>query len=155
MTILLLRHAEAEQNAASDSDRCLTAKGISQAERTGEFCLRHGIKPEIILSSPVRRARQTAEIVARALDNTELLVAPWAACGMSPAVAAVELKACAKFSSVLLVGHQPDLGCLAGSLLGSGDAPLHVRKSLLCAIETSRDLRRGVLEFFIPVKLMG
>jgi len=155
MTIYLLRHAEAEALAASDSARRLTAKGVAQAERTGRFCRKHEIQPGIILSSPVTRALQTAEIVAGCLEGAELAVVPWAACGMSPTEALDELKAYDKFSTIMLVGHQPDLGCLAAALLGVGDeGSLHVRKSLLCAIKATPGLRRGGLEFFIPVKFM-
>lgn len=155
MTIHLLRHAEAEMFAASDSARRLTARGVEQAERTGRFCLRHGIKPGMILSSPVTRALQTARIVAECLGGVELTVVPWAACGMSPAEALEELRGYGKFPAVMLVGHQPDLGHLAATLLGAADGrALHVRKSLLCAIEAAPGLRGGELEFFIPVKLM-
>lgn len=155
MTLYLLRHAEAEVLAASDHDRRLTPKGEDQAGRTGKFCRRHGIEPKLILSSPVARALQTAKVVAKDFDSAELIEVPWAACGMDPWKAADELEKYAKFSSVMLVGHQPDLGGLAALLLGLGDiGALHVRKSLLCAIDVSRGFRHGVLEFFVPVKLM-
>ncbi|MFZ9938066.1 MAG: phosphohistidine phosphatase SixA [Chthoniobacterales bacterium] len=155
MTLFLLRHAEAESLAASDSARRLTGKGEAQAERTGKFCRRHGLVPEVILSSPVARALQTARIVAKILGGTELIEVAWAACGMAPHQAVQELDAYRRMSSVMLVGHQPDLGALASSLIGCGDpAALHVRKSLLCAIEITGGFRHGLLEFFVPVRLM-
>jgi len=156
MTLYLLRHAEAEVLAASDSARRLTPKGGDQAERTGKFCRKHGIAPEIILTSPVTRALQTAKIVAKSLEAAELIEVPWAACGMTPETAREELRAYAKLNAVMLVGHQPDLGHLAATLLGCDNVSLlHVRKSLLCAFDVSPDLRRGVLEFFVPAKLMA
>lgn len=156
MTLYLLRHAEAEAIAASDSARRLTAKGEDQAERTGKFCRRHDLAPEVILSSPVARAWQTAKIVHKSLGEAELIEVPWAACGMDPEMARSELRPFAKFRAVMLVGHQPDLGHLAAILLGCDDVgSLHVRKSLLCAIEVSADLRHGVLECFVPAKLMA
>ena len=155
MTLYLLRHAEAELEAPSDSARRLTTKGEEQAGRTGGFCRKHGLEPDVILSSPVTRALQTAKIVAKSLDSAELVEVPWAACGMDPRQACDELAKFSKFSSVMLVGHQPDLGGLAALVLGLGDAgALHVRKSLLCAIDVSRGFRHGVLEFFIPAKFM-
>lgn len=156
MTLYLLRHAEAETLAASDSARRLTAKGEAQAERAGEFCRQHGIAPEVILSSPVTRALQTAKIVHGSLDGAEMIEVPWAACGMDAVDALGELKSFAKLNAVMLVGHQPDLGQLAATLLGCDDAnSLHVRKSLLCAIDVVPGFRRGVLEFFVPAKLMA
>lgn len=156
MTLYLLRHAEAEALAASDHARRLTPKGEDQAERTGKFCRKHGIVPKVILTSPVTRALQTAKIVQESLSDFELIEVPWAACGMDPDTARDELRAYAKLNAVMLVGHQPDLGHLAATLLGCDNAgSLHVRKSLLCSIELSSDLRHGVLEFFIPAKLMA
>jgi phosphohistidine phosphatase len=155
MILYLLRHAEAEVMAASDSARRLTEKGEAQAERTGKFCRKHGIVPDVILTSPVTRALQTAKLVATSLDAAELIEVPWAACGMDPFQAVEELETYKKFSSVILVGHQPDLGALAALLIGCDNVgALHVRKSLLCAIDVSRGFRHGVLEFFVPAKLM-
>jgi len=156
MTLYLMRHAEAEVLSASDHARCLTEKGETQAERAGKFCRKHGIAPEIILTSPVLRALQTAKIVAKSLEGAELVETPWAACGMNVATAVAELQGYVSCRSIMLVGHQPDLGALAASLLGCTNVgALHVRKSLLCGIDMSHGFRHGVLEFFVPVKLMG
>ncbi|MFM8808446.1 MAG: phosphohistidine phosphatase SixA, partial [Chthoniobacterales bacterium] len=128
MTLYLLRHAEAEALAASDHARRLTPKGEDQAERTGKFCRRHDVLREVILSSPVTRALQTAKIVQKSLSDSELIEVPWAACGMDPDTAREELRAYAKLSAVMLVGHQPDLGHLAATFLGCDNAgSLHVR----------------------------
>jgi phosphohistidine phosphatase len=155
MILYLLRHAEAEVLAASDSARRLTSKGEDQAGRTGKFCRKHGIAPSVILSSPVTRALQTAKIVAKSIEGAEVIEVPWAACGMDPFEAIPDLEAYARFPSVMLVGHQPDLGALAALLLGCDNVgALHVRKSLLCSIDVSRGFRHGSLEFFVPVKFM-
>lgn len=157
MTIYLLRHAEAEASAASDAERRLTAKGVTQARRVGRFCAAHGIEPALMLTSPVTRARQTAEIVAGELPAPEVVKVRWAACGMGPDEAISELGACAAFPSVMLVGHEPDLGLLVASLLGLPRAGgLRVRKSLLAAIdfEGRPAAGAGTLQFFLPVKLM-
>jgi phosphohistidine phosphatase len=157
MLIYLLRHAEAEMLAASDQARRLTPKGDEQALRVGKFCRRQGIEPAVILSSPVTRAVQTAKLVAKSLPEAELVEVPWAKCGMDPWAAMDELKAYAKFPSVMLVGHQPDLGGLAAALLGMPSVhPLRVRKALLIGIDASGGLATGAgtLQFFIPVRLM-
>lgn len=157
MLIYLLRHAEAEMLAASDQARRLTPKGDEQALRVGKFCKRQGIEPAVILSSPVTRAVQTAKLVAKSLPGAELIEVPWAKCGMDPWAAMDELKAYAKFPSVMLVGHQPDLGGLAAALLGMDNVQaLRVRKALLMGIDASQGLGtgRGTLQFFVPVKLM-
>jgi phosphohistidine phosphatase len=143
--------------AASDQARRLTPKGDEQALRVGKFCRRQGIEPAVVLSSPVTRAVQTAKLVAKSLPEAELVEVPWAKCGMDPWAAMDELKAYAKFPSVMLVGHQPDLGGLAAALLGMPSVhPLRVRKALLIGIDASGGLATGAgtLQFFIPVRLM-
>jgi phosphohistidine phosphatase len=158
MLLYLLRHAEAEAVAAGDFERALTPKGRDQSARAGRFCRDHSLRPELLLSSPVTRARQTAGIVAKGLGQTEVVEVPWAACGMNPETAIAELKAYRHFESVMLVGHQPDLGELAAVLLGlESPGALHVRKSLLMAIDTGADLtpRLGTLELFVPSRLMA
>ncbi len=73
MQLFLLRHAEAEPDAANDEKRALTAKGSKQAESIGKFCLEHGFVPEMILSSPLTRAEETARLVARELNLPKLV----------------------------------------------------------------------------------
>jgi phosphohistidine phosphatase len=156
MKLHLLRHAEAETQLTSDRSRRLTPRGEQQAATVGSFCRRRGIEPELILSSPVIRARQTADAVAGSVPGAELIEVPWAACGMLPETFCGEITAYKKFSSVMLVGHQPDLGLLAARLLGVELAEsLHVRKALLMGLEVSSWVTGGSrLEFFVPVKLM-
>lgn len=157
MLLYLLRHAEAEVLAPTDSARRLTPKGDEQAQRVGKFCRKHGLEPAVILSSPVTRALQTAKLVVKNLPGPELIEVPWAACGMDPVTALHEVGAFASFPSVMLVGHQPDLGALAAALLGMPHPQsLRVRKALLLGIDASRGLKpgHGVLQFFLPVKMM-
>lgn len=141
----------------SDCSRRLTAKGATQARRVGRFCAGHGIRPALILSSPVTRARQTAEIVAEELSVGDVVQAAWAACGMHPEEAIAELGGCGSFPSIMLVGHEPDLGLLAAVLLGLPRAgALRVRKALLASIVVEGRIAAGAgtLQFFLPVKLM-
>jgi len=157
MLLYLLRHAEAEVLAKSDRVRQLTPKGEDQADKVGKFCRKHGIEPSVILTSPVIRARQTADRVAKSLPGAELIEVPWAACGMDAFNAMEELAAYRRFPAVMLVGHQPDLGFLAAVLLGmENDQNLRVRKALLAAIDTAAGLKAGAgtLQFFLPVRLM-
>ena len=159
MTLYLLRHAEAENDAISDAARALTPRGVEQAARVGRFCARTGIAPELILFSPYIRAEQTARAFAEAWppDARTLQSAPFVASGMEPEMALRELRAYERFRSVMLVGHQPDLGLLAAWLLGLMDAGnLFVGKASLFGLDIRRLARHGGgLEFFAPVELMG
>ena len=110
----LLRHAHAGDPAewiGDDDLRPLTDKGRKQAQRLGRFMEEHGIRPDVIVSSPLVRALQTAEIVAAQLDMTVR---------RDPRLAIVfgkrdlwalldELGA----REPLLVGHEPDIAAHA------------------------------------------
>ncbi len=67
-SILILRHAKSDWSnpALADFDRPLTDRGLKDAPRMGKVLARFKHAPDIIISSPARRAKQTAELVAKA-----------------------------------------------------------------------------------------
>ena len=157
MRLYLLRHADAAEIRTSDAARELTPKGIGQAKTVAQFCARKQVRPVLILTSPYRRTVQTAEIVAEALH---LEGGPQAeeflASGMEPETALSELQAFGWAQSLLVVGHQPDLGLLASSLLGLPDAGgLPVSKAMLICLQVERLAPYAArLEFAVPVAMM-
>ena len=157
MTLYLLRHADAEEVRTSDSARELTPRGVGQARTVGQFCARKQLRPALLLTSPYRRALQTAEIVAEVLQmeggaQTEGFLAS----GMDPETAFKELQAFGWAQSLMIVGHQPDLGVLATALLGLTDAGgLPVGKGTLIGLRLERLAPYGAsLEFAVPVEMM-
>lgn len=148
MLLYLLRHADAALVAPSDAAREITQKGHRQARTVAAFCERHGITPDLVLTSPYARARQTAEIVARAPREAE-----WLASGMRPEDAMREIRAQAEAESIMLVGHEPDLSDLAAHLLGlpCGES-FHLRKASLTALEMTP--LGTTLEYSVPVRFM-
>ena len=155
MLLYLLRHADAETPAPSDEARALSEKGKAQAEKVGRFCEAHAMHLSLILTSPVRRAHETAQIVAAKMP-AEMLVVPWLACGMHPQAAVQELGAYRSQGSVMMVGHEPDFSQLAAHLLGlPTNTSIHIRKGSLTLIEIDV-LRAGAgrLEFSLPCRLM-
>lgn len=155
MDLYLLRHADANTVATTDDARPLSEKGISQAKKVGRFCKDHNVKPEIILTSPVLRAAETAEIVAEIIKG-ELMVEPWLACGMQPETALEELRGYERFESVMIVGHQPDFSLLAAHILGLQDnEQISIRKASLTHLELGAFLfGSGRLSFTVPCRLM-
>ena len=156
MTIGFLRHAEAEDVAGSDYKRRLTPKGLEQAAKVGKFCLRNGFVPDLIITSPVVRARQTAEIVAAATE-CELVEGSWLACGMEAAECFKEIRALPHKDLVFLVGHEPDFSEAIGSLIGLIDPScLKIRKASLAVLDLA-ELKAGCgqLQFLIPARLMS
>lgn len=155
MEVFLLRHANADTIAHHDDDRRLSEKGIAQAEKAGRFCRERGLVPEVIVTSPVRRADETARIAAGQL-GCELITAAWLACGMNPEAAMSELQALDRFESVMIVGHEPDFSHFAAHALGlRGEYQIRVRKASLIHLHFPV-LRAGLarLEFAIPCRLM-
>ena len=63
MEFLLIRHGKAEAHGHPEGDaaRGLIEKGHRQAERVGKFLVAHDLVPDLVLTSPLRRARETAE----------------------------------------------------------------------------------------------
>jgi phosphohistidine phosphatase len=120
MHLYLMRHAEAEKMSGgmlTDAERALTAYGRFQANAVGQELKRRNVSP-VIVSSPLRRAIQTAEILGEALGIESFRREPsLAATGRAPDLAAL-LRADPHAQSLLLLGHQPDLGMLAAELLG-------------------------------------
>lgn len=156
MLLCFLRHAEAEDMVTSDFDRKLTPRGLAQADKVGKFCVRFGLVPDLVVSSPVVRAEQTARAVAGHLGGRDVVVEQWLACGMAPDVCLQELAAYQKWETVMLVGHEPDFGDAIAACIGLSDpGALHIRKASLTAVDMPR-LRAGAgrLEFCVPVRLM-
>ncbi len=155
MTIGFLRHAEAETAKGSDFERKLTPKGLEQSAKVGKFCLHNGLIPDLIITSPVIRARQTAGIVARAL-NCDLIEVRWLACGMDPEECLKEVAAFSGKDFVVLVGHEPDFSCAIAAIIGLPDArALKIRKASLTILDLVEPKPGcGQLQFMVPPRLM-
>ncbi|MFZ4681242.1 MAG: phosphohistidine phosphatase SixA [Terrimicrobiaceae bacterium] len=156
MIVYFLRHADAEPDAGNDFDRKLTPKGLEQAAKVGKFLVRNGLLPEAIVSSPVVRARQTAEAVEKKLGQASVVIGSWLACGMTPETCLTELSVHAGTNSLLLVGHEPDFSDTIAALLGLANPDaLNIRKASLTGIELSGFAAgAGRLQLLVPVRLM-
>ena len=119
MKVILVRHAEAHPGEPDDL-RALTDHGLMQAREVGERLAREGVRPDAVLSSPLLRARQTADAIARATGadaEPEERLAPGAtADDLRSAVAG-------RGATVVVVGHQPDCSQIAGALTGEPEPP--------------------------------
>jgi len=154
MLLYLLRHANADTPAAQDDERPLTGKGQAQARKVARFCSDHECLPELILTSPLLRARETAAPLGERLGR-EVFVTPWLKSGMEPEEALAGLQEHREFEAVLLVGHEPDLSRLIGHLLGCAGGQVLVRKASLTLLDVPV-LRAGTatLLLALPCRLM-
>jgi phosphohistidine phosphatase len=114
MRLFLVRHAKAEPGEP-DELRALSAKGLEQARRLALALSLHPSPPTIVLSSPLLRARQTAEALVRetgAEMRIDQRLAPGASAdSLRAALAGLE-------GPVAAVGHQPDCSEIAYALTG-------------------------------------
>jgi phosphohistidine phosphatase len=125
MRLMLLRHAKAEkaEGGMRDQDRPLNPRGIRDAATMGAYLLHHGLVPDIALSSPAKRTRQTWEATARELSSR----APPARFEAhlynadAEAILAILRKIEAGVRTVMVIGHNPGLHDFACRLIASGE----------------------------------
>ena len=172
MIVYLLRHGIAADYApgrfASDADRPLTDEGWEKMRQEAAGMRALGLELDAIFTSPLRRARETAQTVAEAYgmeDQMTVLETLAPGHGLSSrfdqhAPIFVELGA-QKFERAVLVGHQPDMGELASALLaGFRGLNIDFKKGALCAIDVERlapDPGNALLWFLAPrhLRMLG
>jgi phosphohistidine phosphatase len=152
MELYLLRHADAGDPGAwhgDDDDRPLSDKGIRQAERLAVHLLRIAFEPGAIVSSPRARARQTADIVAAALEADVRLDDRLARPLDLESVGGIVADAGAP-ERVVLVGHDPDFSELLELLAGATALPM--KKGALARLDLGAELvpGGGTLRWLIP-----
>lgn len=160
MELYFLRHGKAVElspDCPDDFQRELTEEGIEQLEIVAEAFHRLGIRPDCILTSPLIRARQTAEIVARRLGRKKELIETDV---LAPGCTLNQLKKLldehAPSRSVMLVGHEPDFSALVGELIGLEGAVIEMKKAGLALVEVAGSVRPGggVLHWLVPPKIL-
>ena len=160
MHLYLLRHGDAVDlvtgGYARDADRRLSEAGQAEVRAVTAGLERLGLKLDLLLSSPLTRAWQTAEIVAESLP---LARGPVACPALVPdGDLADALAATRGAGRVMLVGHLPLLGEMIGWLLW-GDPSLGIapRTAGLCRIDLDDRARpgEGELRWFLPPRLAG
>ncbi|MDL1873155.1 phosphohistidine phosphatase SixA [Deltaproteobacteria bacterium PRO3] len=116
MQLWLIRHGECETNAASDEARLLTPRGLEDvAKVAARAAAEASAAPQAMLSSPFRRAQQTAEAF-QAQWGLEIETASWLL-PLSGVAAALEALRKRPEEGIVLVGHMPNLGLLLAALL--------------------------------------
>ena len=120
MELCLVRHAAAAERTSDIPDelRYLVPEGRALFRKTARTMLKKGLEPNLILSSPLIRSVQTAEILAEALEyNGPLVVTDELSPGLDMAGLLRILQYFKPVGELVLVGHAPDLGNLAAALL--------------------------------------
>jgi phosphohistidine phosphatase len=146
MNVYLLRHGVAAERDPlkfpNDDERPLTDAGIEKMREAAAGVAQLIDAPDVMLTSPLVRTRQTADIIAKAFGGSKRLETSHALRpGATPAAVRELLKAKAAggAKSVMVVGHEPDMGEIASALIGARGSVVEFKKGSLCAIQLADD----------------
>jgi phosphohistidine phosphatase len=161
MELFLLRHAEAGKRLparAKDADRPLTEEGKEELKLVARAIKNLNVKPDLIVSSPLKRAKETAEITARTIGGkprTEL----WDELKPEGSREAFlkRLSSVKAESIVLCVGHEPYLTELIGDVTHNRGRPMMVLKKAGIARLSLKSLHpkaEGELKWLLTPRLL-
>jgi phosphohistidine phosphatase len=155
MRCFFLRHGiavEPDEWQGSDFDRPLTGEGRTRMEREAAAIGELSLGIERIVTSPLLRARQTAEILADRLElRGGLVVDERLGLGFDRR-RLKEILAAHDGVSVVLVGHEPSMSATIGSAIG--DASIDLKKAALACVDLPDRASAGTLVFLIPPKVL-
>jgi phosphohistidine phosphatase len=160
MQIYLLRHAIAVPRGSvsfPNDDRPLTEEGVKKMAKAAKGAAKILPAIDVILSSPLKRAHETATIIARAIGAEHRLeICNHLLPNSSMKSVMSYLAKYKELQSILIVGHGPDIGFIASSLLGSSDDVIEFKKGALCCIETESipPKNHGKLLWHLPPRFL-
>lgn len=157
--IYVIRHGLAEERGEKwpdDAKRPLTEEGITRFRRASKALARVGLEIDVVLTSPLVRSRQTAEIFASAFSpapavvNLDALVP-----GGSATAVIAELDKYSRKKRIAIVGHEPGVGDLAARLAGMR-RELEFKKGAIARIDLDALPPKGpgALRWFLTPKLL-
>lgn len=158
MQIYLLRHGIAEDRdpSATDAARKLTAEGKEKLRRVLERAHGAKVEPGLIMTSPLVRAVETAEMAAEVLEYRKAIVRTEALIPeSSPQSVWGELRERRDEGAILLAGHEPLFSATTSYLLGCPGLAFDFKKGALVRIDMDRlsGEPRGVLQWVLTPKL--
>ena len=155
MELYFLRHgiaADVGPVGLGDAGRPLTKEGIAKMQAGAHGMRRLGLRLDALLSSPLVRAHETAEIVAREL-GPELQLAEKLAPGCDLAQLFALLGEYRAAERVMLVGHEPDFSSLVGAL--TGGSQVLMKKGGLARVDIERlEQGAGTLTWLLPPRVL-
>src|SRR5262245_29805654 len=157
--LYLIRHGIAEERGDAwpdDSKRPLSAEGMTRMRKSMRGLARLELTIDVILTSPLVRTRQTAEIVAAGLQPRPSIIAVDSlAPGGSQAAIFADLEKHSRKMRLGIVGHEPGIGELAARLIGSRHA-VEFKKGAICRIDVDElpPSGPGELRWFLTPKAL-
>jgi phosphohistidine phosphatase len=149
MQLYFFRHGEADWPGWTkpDDERPLTDFGKKEARQVAKFLNRLKVKPDLLVTSPLPRALQTAEVAAEQL-KTKLRQDE----ALEPGFGISELRTVLKrhrSKVLMLVGHEPDFSSVISALTG---ASLKLSKAGVALVDIDPEAEKGRLLWLFPPK---
>ena len=153
MVLYIVRHAEAEERceAVADEWRHLTEKGRRTAATMASEIADLGPKPRQIITSPLTRAVQTAEIMAGFACRKLSVEASTLLLPGGEVTALIDYLSTCSSERVMLVGHEPQLGSLVATLLGR-DLHVELKKGACIALKLGNYLEQAEFLWYLAPK---
>ncbi len=161
MRLYIVRHGIAVPHGSpgfQENERPLTEDGIEKMKRAAKGLRALDVRPDVILSSPLPRALQTAEILLAQMEGESKLKQTE---NLSPSGNRrdlySELRGLRQIENVMLVGHQPSLGEIAGeSSWGSPEHYVELKKGGACCLDlvTLQPRPRGTLIWLVTPAIL-
>ena len=157
--LYLIRHGVAEERSEAwpdDAKRPLSEDGMARMRKSIRGLARLDVAIDIILTSPLVRTKQTAEIVAAGLDSRPpIITVESLAPGGAHAAILADLEKHGRKTRIGIVGHEPGIGELAARLFGSRHA-VEFKKGAICRIDVDElpPGGPGELRWFLPPKFL-
>jgi len=158
MIIYFLRHASAGErfsNPKKDEKRALDKAGIEQCGEVGRALAALDVQVDMIISSPLKRATQTASLVGNELSYEGKLQLED---GLRPGAAFADFRRMldkyARHESVMLVGHNPNLSEFLGRIISENgcEAGMDLKKGAVARVELGRN--SGIMQWCITPKIL-
>ncbi|HXG53803.1 MAG TPA: phosphohistidine phosphatase SixA [Vicinamibacterales bacterium] len=159
LELYLIRHgiaAERGPDYPDDSKRPLTSAGIARLRKQAKALAELDVDFDQIISSPLVRTKQTADVFSQGLPSKPgVVTADALAPAGTPTGVFQELARHMRKGKIALVGHEPNLGELAARLIGSR-TPIEFKKGAICRIdfEVFPPKGTGALRWFITPRLL-
>src|ERR1700732_4721988 len=158
MFLYFLRHASAGQQLSSakkDEKRGLDKDGIEQCGYIGRALAALGVQVDVIASSPLKRATQTASLVGNEMGHEGKLQIET---GLRPEAGLADFRKlvekCARQEAIMVVGHNPNLSQFLGAIISDSgcEASVELKKGAVAKVETRRT--SGTLQWCLTPKLV-
>ena len=160
MEIYILRHGIAEPARAGEADasRRLTPEGKEKLARILACTRKAGVKPDVLLSSPYKRAMETAAIARDVLKVEQPVIETKVLTPMEdPGRVWDEIRVYKDSPQIMLAGHEPQLSSLVCYLIGAPVGRVEMKKGAIARVDVEAAGPRpaGVLVWLLTAKLAG